>query len=208
MTIKEELEFIKEFLKKIFGRKFNELSLYIMGLSILLIYFIDRSFNDQLHHYLETTEDGRVFIILFFMLLGIFYSLYHAFSKAKKTDWQKTWMLYFAMTLQFFVAMIALFRSIEVKEISVLFPLLNFFSVFISYQLFDNDVINEDDIDDNNASLIEIILATLILVGAVSVSYYLIKLHWIETLSISFLIANQVSNLSHRMTSYILNLKL
>lgn len=208
MTIKEEFELFKKFLKQYFGKRFDELSLYVMGLSILVIYFVDRSFNDKLHDYLSSTEDGRVFIILFFMLLGIFYSLYHAFSKTKKTKWQKTWMLYFAMTLQLFVAIFALVRSIQVKEISILFPLLNFFYIYISYQLYDSDIINEDDIDDKDASFLEIILATIILTCVISASYYLFKLHWIETLSTAVILANQVSNLSHRMTTSFLKLNL
>lgn len=208
MTLREELEEIKGFLKKVFGKKFNEMSLYVMGLSILLIYFIDRSFNDQFHNYLENTEDGRVFIILLFMLLGILYSLYHAFSKTKKTNWQKTWMLYFAMTLQMAIATIALIQSVEIKEISILFPLLTYIGAIISYQLYDNDVINENDVDDRDASLLEIILATVILTGVISISYYLIELHWIETLSASVILANQVSNLSHKMTSSFLKLNL
>jgi len=119
LTLQEELQEIKKFLKKVFGRKFSELSLNIMAVSILLIYFIDISFRDQLHNYLATTDDGRIFIILFGILTGIFYSLFHAFSKKEKANIHKSWMLYFAMTLQFLVAMFALIRSITIEEISV-----------------------------------------------------------------------------------------
>jgi len=79
--------------------------------------------------------------------------------------------------------------------------------VYISYQLFDSNIINEDDIDDEDANLFEVIVSTIILGILVTVSYYLFHLHWIETLSISVLLANQVSNLSHRMTGSFLKIQ-
>lgn len=207
MTENDEIEGFKKFLIKIFGKTFDELSLYVMSISTLLLYFVDKNFRNELHNYLKYTDDLRVFMILIGMLIGIFYSLFHAFSRSKKKFSHKSWMLYFGMSLQFAVAMVALFYSLQTEHVSVVFPLLNYFSALISYYLFDYNIISEKDIKDTDATLLEVFLSTLIVGIVIIVSIYIFKVHWLETLSISILLGNQISSVTHRMTSSLLKLQ-
>lgn len=137
------------------------------------------------------------------MLVGLSYSIFHAFSKKYKRKSHKSAMLYFALTLQVFVAFIAFYLSMEDESIPITYPLLNLLAAYITYMLYDSNLINENNIIDRDARLIEVLLASLIAFGVISVTILIFKLHWIEALSISIILGNQISSITHKTFSKI-----
>ena len=204
MTEFEELNAFKKILIKVFGKNFDELSLYVMSASSLLIYLIDSSFRSDFHNYLRTTDDLRVFLILIYMLIGLSYSIFHAFSKKYKRKSHKSAMLYFALTLQAFVAFTAFYLSMENDSIPITYPLINLLAAYITYLLYDSNLINENNIIDRDARLIEVLLASLITSSVISITILLLHLHWIEALSISIILGNHISSITHKASSIII----
>ncbi len=206
MTIKEELEEIKSFFKwitsKIFGKVYDEIALYVMSMSFIMILFFDDNLISDLE-YLSRT-DSRFYFIYAGILIGILFSIYHAFSKKKKTVFAKGFMLHFALSLQLIVAMIALFYAINDDEVSLLFPLLNYLYIIIMYKLDDYDSLELYSVSDRNAEYFEILIATTLVGIVVLLSIFLFRFQWIETLSISILLGNQLSAATHKLGFYFL----
>lgn len=210
MTIQEEFEEIKKFFKwiskKIFGKVYDELSLYVMSISFILILVLDRnSFSDLIY---LSKQDLRFYIIIPGFIYGIILSIYHVFTDRKKTSISKSWMLYFALTLQMLVAMIALSYALYDDSISIIYPMLNFFYVAIMFKLEEYESLELFHISDRNTSFVEVFFATVVVGIVVLVSTVLFRNFWIETLSITVILGNQISTLSHKATSNLLKLDL
>lgn len=210
MTLEEELKEIKGFVKwitkKLFARVYDELTFYVMSISLMLIYLSDPRLQSDFIALVNRSEDYRLYLIIPGLIVGIFYSIYHVFTNKKKSANSKEWMLYLALTLQLLTALFGLFYSINNDDVSIWFPFFNFIYAIIIYKLEEYKSLKLFTISDRNAKLLEVLLATITVGSVILLSTFLFQLHWIETLSISILLGNQISSFTHRMTSSILKL--
>ncbi|GAB5409724.1 MAG: hypothetical protein BalsKO_20890 [Balneolaceae bacterium] len=210
MTIREELEEIKNFFKwiirRVFGKVYDELSLFVISLSFILILILNK--NSILDLLFLADKDFRIYIVVLGFIYGIFYSIYHVFTDKEKSENSKTWMLFFALTLQLLVAIIALSYTLIDDSASIIYPLLNFIYVFVMYKLQEYDSLKLFKVSDRDTSIIEVILATILVLVVVLISEFLLENIWIETLSIAILLGNQISSFAHKATSSILKLKI
>lgn len=210
MTIQEEFEEIKSFLKwifkKLFAKEFDELSFYVISISLILVYLLEPSLKSDFFKLANFSKDVRIYLVIPGLIIGIIYSVYHVFSKKKKSTNSKEWMLYLALTVQLLIAMFGLFYSNNNDEVSIWYPLLNFFYAIIIYKLEEYKYLELFHITDRNANLIEVLLATILVGTVIVLSLFVFQLHWLETLSISILLGNQISSFTHRLTSSLLKL--
>lgn len=194
----DQFEYPFDVIIKLFAKAYDELALYIIGISFVLLFMIDPMIQVDFTEFIKNSKDGRIYLILPVLFLGLVYSIGHVFTDSEKSESQKSLMIYFAMTLHLFMALFGMYYSLETEEVSVFFPLINLIYAFIIYKV-DSDYIELFTVTDRNAKWFETLIATVLTFGSVVVCYYLLGLYWIETMSISIIIGNQISGFTHKL---------
>ncbi len=193
-----DLEYPFDIIFKFIAKAYDELALYVIGISFVFVYLIDPMVKIDLISVLKNSDDGRIYIALPLLFLGLVYSIGHVFTESEKSEFQKSSMIYFVMTLHLFMSMFGMFYALENEEVSAFFPLLNMIYAIIIYKIHD-DYIELFTVTDRNAKWFETLIATVLTFGSIAVCYYLFNLYWIETLSISIIIGNQISEVTHKL---------
>ncbi|MBO6795502.1 MAG: hypothetical protein JJ895_16470 [Balneolaceae bacterium] len=116
-------------------------------------------------------------------------------------------MLNFALALNLIIGMFGLFYATRNNEISIWLPLFNVMYAAQVYNLLDTSFIEFHNVTDNNAKWFETLLATVLTFSIVTICYYILGLHWIETMSISIVVGNQISGATHKLGFKLIELR-
>lgn len=191
-------KYSESFIEKLFVKGYDELGVYVIGISLLICAIINTSLHTDL---IEASKTGAILFLFFFFSIsgfGIVLSMFHVFSKVKKDVIDKYLMIFFAISVQCLTAYIGFdYASDYSSDVSLVFPFLNLIYAFISIHLFFEGKISHLEFHDNDATLIEVIIATLIVLILVSITTFMTSLHWVEILSIAILFGNRISSSSH-----------
>ncbi len=190
-------KYSESFVQKLFVKGYDELGVYVIGISLLVCAIINTSLHNDL---VEASKTGTILFLFFFFSIsgfGIALSMFHVLSKAKKDAVDKYLMIFFAISVQGLTAFVGFDYARETSEVSLVFPFLNGIYAFISISLFFEGKISHRKFHDNDATLIEIIISTLIVLILVSITTFLTSLHWVEILSVAILFGNKISSSSH-----------
>jgi len=167
---------------------FDELSLFLMSVAFLLLCLMDNTLRTELCEHLSSPLNYwalvTVFIVLLFVI-GIFYPIYHVFTKRHKTEPEKLLMLFFAVVICYasgLTAGIHVFR--ESSGWVAIFPLWNLFCGIVLMVLSAMTVVNEKIISDENASIAQVVVELTFLCGLLIVCQYALTLYWAVTFSI------------------------
>ncbi|HNV97536.1 MAG TPA: hypothetical protein PKL13_04525 [bacterium] len=181
-------------LKKLFPKKFyeklgqklfpryNEIIFFALAISVLVLFFIDTDFSQKMIKILS--EDLRFSLAL---LLGLSASLYHFFTKKKKSQNTKKFMSFFIFFFSCFVCFYSikfnkdlfLFITSIINSIYLFFVILSYF-VLIAYK----STIMDQLIDDYEPSFIEKIFSLVVIILIFYLIYFVFKMGWIATLSL------------------------
>ena len=190
-------KYSESFVQKLFVKGYDELGVYVIGISLLVSAIINTSLHNDL---VEASKTGTILFLFFFFSIsgfGIALSMFHVLSKAKKDVVDKYLMIFFAISVQGLTAFVGFDYARETSEVSLVFPFLNGIYAFISIILFFEGKISHRKFHDKDATLIEIIISTLIVLILVSITTFLTSLHWVEILSVAILLGNKISSSSH-----------
>lgn len=174
--------------------QYDEVSLFAISFTCVLLF----SYNALSVNWGESLDLERrdVFTIICMTLiffLGLLLSIYHAFTDRSKSQIEKFFMLFFAVTLNAFsgfcAGVYALYRT---DGWFIVFPILNIINAVILLFMFRTNIINEDSIADDNASLIQILFTAIIVVTLFVFCNYMCKLIWIQTLSVCVVYATNI----------------
>jgi hypothetical protein len=83
----------RNILERLFIPRYNELVLFLMSISFILVFITDA---DLIAHTHDVLIKEGIPIALIFFALGIIYSIYHVFTNREKTAWEKSFLLFFA----------------------------------------------------------------------------------------------------------------
>lgn len=183
---------IKDTLRKWFAPSYDEVTLFVMGVSALLLFTIDPVMRGQVTAALELLQDPRLIWISLSFLIGLLLAIFHAFTDRDKSNFERRIILLFAINLHVITAFEAMIRHVGTEPENHLFPLLNFFYALFLLALWRENVIDESCIDDDQASRLQIGIALVITYATLLVGYHLLKYHWTVTLSMTIALASTI----------------
>ena len=166
-----------------------------MSLAFILLFCTDaelRSGSQNLFH--EEKFDPRTYIALGLFISGVLFSLYHVFTPRQKSDWEKTAMLFFAVIVNGISGIAAGMHMLnDSKGILMLFPIWNIINGGFLLLMYRFDIIDESSIVDDNATSLQVILGSTIVVAALLVSRLFFELYWATTFSICVSYATNIN---------------
>jgi hypothetical protein len=166
--------------------KYNELTAYLTALTCVVLFLSHPDFRQAYFEIITGAGAGRASIAFLALgliaALGFLLSIIHVFTSRYKSPFEKTCMGVFVMGangVAGFAAGIELLPSNW--SILMLIPLWNIFmGAFLLYQI----GVMEYAITDENASLYQVIYASIILLVVFAITYVRFHLTWAMTFSI------------------------
>ncbi len=189
----------KGILRIFFNPKYDELSLYSITYCFLLgIIFKFRDFIKLVFPDHTSKEVPQVALVLLISFSIMALNIYHAFSKRKKWEIEKTPMLLFAVLSNCAIAIGAGAVAINHNNIWLYpFPILNILNGIGTLLCAKHGIISENNISDDNVdiqSIIQSIQSTVLLSILFLLCEFRYNLQFIETCSICLAINSIVTN--------------
>jgi len=184
--------------KGLFTPNYNELSLAMMSLAFLLVFFSNGQLRQWVFKLASAPKDrvGTIIVLLFFTT-GLVLSLYHVFTERKKTVPEKHAMLFFAVLTNGISGIYAsthiLRQSAGAPCILLLLPIWNIINCIILLVSYRMRFINVSSISDENTGLGEALFGFIITVGIFAVCQFVFELYWAITFSICVIYATSFS---------------
>jgi len=178
---------IKEYkpIKKLFIPRYNELALFLMSISFLLVFISSSGLRADIDHFLFKDFDIRSYLFVIFFTLGITYSIFHIITRRKITDWEKISMIFFAIVVNSFTGIAAGLHQLDNSSgLIAIFPAWNIINAALLLIMYRLDIVNKHSIIDGNPSYFQAILGSLVVVSTFSICHYVFGLYWALTLSI------------------------
>jgi hypothetical protein len=180
--------------------KYDELTIFMMTVALLLLFFFDNSFRSGVTWLVaESGRDAfRVVILILFFLAGGLLSIYHVFTERRKTKIEKGAMLFFAVMTNALCGMLASGHILknwgDAPGILIVFPLWNVINCLLLLILFRMGVINETSVTDENARSGEVIFGFAITLVIFALCRFVFELYWALTFSICAVYATSFSD--------------
>jgi len=192
----------RSLLSRIFIPHYDELSLYLMSLSFILIFVLTPDLRSSSKHIFFSGSDLRAAFIPFIFLLGVLLSLYHVFTSRKKADWEKFAMLCFAVMANAFSGIAAgLYMLINFNPILILFPIWNIANGVLLLIMLRCELIDENNVSDEDADFPQVIAGTIIVVATFLVCRFAFQMNWAVTFSICVAYATNLSGVIRKIFS-------
>jgi hypothetical protein len=164
---------------------YDETTLFVMGVTFILLFLSSKTMRADLHKLIVHDFDVRIIICLLFFVVGMVFSILHAFSKREKNIGEKAAMLLFAV---FVSAGTGIYAGRHMLETSVgwliIFPIWNIINGVLLLLMLRMKVIGIDCISDSNAAGGQISLGLIAAIIIFICCQYFFKLHWAITYSI------------------------
>ena len=195
---------------------FSDLSLFMIGLSFLLVFLFNESLRSGLYKILrEPQKAPSIFALLLFVAGGLVLSLFHVFSKREITRIEKHAMLCFAIVTNAVCGILAslhilgispedprafsilhisdMFNSADgpsvVSRIFLILPVWNILNCIFLLMSLRVGLIDESNISDEQADRMEVLLSFIVTGCIFVVCQFLFKLYWAITFSICVIYA-------------------
>lgn len=157
----------------------TEASMYVMALTALLLLISNGQIWSEFGYILAHDERGRSGLLFGYVLIGMFLSIYHAFSKREKEVWEMQIMKWFTvMTLAVVAISTSVFIYVEKQPVLLVFAIWNliqaFALIFLSGKRYTGQYVK---LPKRNATYIEIVLGTLVVIVILYIEN-LFNTHW------------------------------
>lgn len=187
----------QNFFSFLFVPNYDELSLFTMSfVCILLILVNNPPHKWTMQNFTFSTEGiGTLFIFLPF-LVGMFLCIYHAFTDREKSSLEKKLMVFFAAIINGFSGIWGgtyLLLHSSGWALSI-FPIWNIISGYILLGLLRADEIEEECIGDENVSLTQVLVGSIIILGIFSICHFVFNLIWSATFSICIVWSTNINS--------------
>jgi len=164
---------------------YDETSLFVMSITFVLLYLVNKTMRTDLHKLVSHDSDIRLIIVAICFVAGILFSIFHAFSRREKKFGEKTAMLLFAVLVS---AGTGIYAGIHMLKNSggwlIIFPIWNIINGVLLLIMLRVGSINVDCISDRNATFAQVVMGLFSTVVILVCCQYFFKLHWAITYSI------------------------
>jgi DNA-directed RNA polymerase subunit RPC12/RpoP len=171
---------------------YDELSLFLMAITLILLFVTNTSFQEQIHKWNERFSDSRIFIAGVILLAGMGLSIYHVFTTREKTGIEKWIMLLFAVLTNAGTGIISgwyVLNSSPIQNWQIIFPMWNIINGVLLLLMLRLRIIDEECISDRDATAGEVIRGLFAVIVIFIFCNYVFKLHWAITFSICIIYA-------------------
>jgi len=184
----------RNFFQRMFMPIFDEVSLFIMGLSFFLIFLSDEELQNSVSD-LMMDGDVRAFIAGVFFFAGLALSVFHFFSLRPKSDFEKVAMLLFVVFANGSAGLVAGINGWgNSSGLISIFPAWNILMAVMLFVFWRFKVIDEDNISDENAgNLFELFVSLVAIIAIFSIGKFWLKLHWSDVYSICVVYATSIN---------------
>jgi len=193
--------------KKIFFPIYTEINLYLISLSMLLVYFFYEQGSD-LNFGNIVFETMFKSISTSFIGIGFFFSIYHVFRKKKKDAFARGMILIYIITVNYFLGLSYLLKSDAMDLftdfsfqlfLNSIIPILHFLYGTSLLLMTRFEVIDERTISNKDASLLEVLVATIILVSLFLFTNILLQIDMIVSFSLLVAYSSLLYNFSMKL---------
>jgi hypothetical protein len=166
---------------------YDELSLFLTAITILLLYAVNTAMRVQIHGWLASNKYVCVYVIVAIFLSGLVLSIYNVFTTREKTDWEKWMMLIFAVTanaVSGIVAGVFVLKNSIVRDWLLVFPIWNIINSVLLVVMLRFKILDKDSISDRDASAAEVAIGLIAVILIFIFCNFVFTLHWAITFSI------------------------
>ena len=164
---------------------YDELSLFLMAASFIVLYFTNSKLQDDITWFLMRLDVWRRYIYIGLFMLGMFLCLYHVFTSRQKTDAEKGIMLLFAVSINAATGFIAGFYMLKESPCWLfVFPIWNIINSILLIIMQYVNLFDESHISDRDATITQVILGSVATLIIFYICNNVFKLHWAITYSI------------------------
>ncbi len=189
------MNIIKEdFLRKIgVIPRYTEIRLFLMSLTFLLVFATNSTIRNKYLTDIVNEDAGLVLLVIF---LGIWLSIYNAFSPKKITEFSKIFLLIYAIVINVIISAEA-YNYISKNEhgLYIIFPILNVVNAFVLCMLFKRNIMTTNSIIEKQTKYSEIIVGSILVSAIFFVSQYILGNYWAVTFSICLAYASNLNEL-------------
>jgi hypothetical protein len=185
-----------------FVPRYNTLSLFLMSIAFLLLYFINPELNAFAYRCLIEEFDPKLFpfyTLFFLFIAGITFSIFHVFMRGQQSDDEKSVMLYFAVMVNGLSGLLAGARLLQTSHgyLSV-FPLWNILNSLLLLLLYWIQQLDESAIIEGKAPPRQILVGGLTVLVVFLLCQFAFHLHWTLTFSVCVCYATNVNSFQQR----------
>jgi hypothetical protein len=185
---KEELT---ELFKESFGfliPTYDKLSLFLMAVTWILIYTVNSHFRGPIHAYFIEAHSWMVTVMVLSVPVAVLImGIYQVFIKSEQSDFERTWLLWFAIATNAFTGIVAsvyIIKNADAHNWQLIFPIWNIINAVVLYLMLVANIVDENCIIDRQPTPTQIILGLSATIIIVLICNYVFKLHWAITFSI------------------------
>jgi DNA-directed RNA polymerase subunit RPC12/RpoP len=171
---------------------YDELSLFIMAITLILLYITNSTMRGQIHKWMITQHSIWAYILAVIFVCGLCLSIYHIFTTREKTDIEKWGMLLFAVLANAVTGIIAgvyVIKNTTVHDWLLVFPIWNIVNGALLLMMLRLRIIDEECISDRDATASEVIIGLVAVLVILIFCNYVFKMHWAITFSICIIYA-------------------
>ncbi len=166
---------------------YDELSLFLMAATLILLYVGNSQIRSSIHYFLTHAKDTRVFVLGLVFLFGLCLCLYHVFTRREKTNFEKSIMMLFAVATNAGTGIISgwyVIKNSAVHNWLLVFPIWNIINGIMLLAMFRFRIIDERCISDRDATAGQVILGLIAVFIIFIFCNFVFKLYWAITFSI------------------------
>ncbi|MFC1824849.1 hypothetical protein ACFL9T_19240 [Thermodesulfobacteriota bacterium] len=185
--MKRKFKKLQEFFSFLFIPNYDELSLFTTSYVCILLILVKNPPNSWNFEELTFSIEGFKTIFIFIpFIAGMLLCIYHAFSKRKKTSFEKLLMIFFAAIINGFSGIWGgTYMILNSEEWAFyIFPIWNITSGFLLLAMLRGPAIGEECISDENVAFSQVFVGTIIVSGIFYLGYSVFDLNWAVTFSI------------------------
>jgi DNA-directed RNA polymerase subunit RPC12/RpoP len=163
--------------------RFDNLTLFTFSATLILLFSFNNEIIDDIYKFVSI--DARAMALVIASAAGIIFSLFNVFFTREKTEFEKYFMLIFAISVTTGTGIYA--GILMLKEHSgwlMIFPIWNIINGGVIVALFRLGIIGTECVTDEAATLFQIALSIITVFVLLLICEYVLKLHWATTFSI------------------------
>lgn len=165
--------------------RYDELALYLMSSSFVLLFLTHAKLRAGIHYLLFDDFELDGLIAFGFFVVGMIFSLYHAFTTREKADWEKTAMLFFAVVVNSAGGIAAGVHMLkETRGLLMVFPLWNIVNGILLLLMYRSEIVDDSCIVDDNATPLQVVVGTIVVLTSVLVCTFVFDMYWATTFSV------------------------
>jgi hypothetical protein len=171
---------------------YDELSLFLMAFTLLILPAANSQMRRDIYSLLTIDHDlgGHLFVLILLSLVGLFLSLFHVFTLRKISEWEKGYMVLFAVIANAGSGIAAGLHMIKGSAGWLLiFPIWNIINGVLLLLMLKLKIINENCISDHTPTTGRVIIGLTAVLIIFALCSFVFKLYWALTYSICVIYA-------------------